>query len=203
VEVRRDDELDRLPDDRVVWLLGWENRFRPVLQQALAMYDFKSGSQDVTLAGKMLQRQQHSVVVVARHPRNPEHALAWIAAQDAAAVAALARKLPHYGKYGYLAFSGSAADNVVKGEWPVTASPLSVTLSAAAPALELEPRAPLVELPPAFDAERMIRDVQRLADPALAGRGLGTPGLDAAAEYIAQEFRDAGLEPAGDPGLAL
>jgi hypothetical protein len=45
----------------------------------------------------------------------------------------------------------------------------------------------------------MMADVRRLADPELAGRGLGTPGLDAAAEYIAEQFRAAGLEPAGDP----
>jgi len=32
----------------------------------------------------------------------------------------------------------------------------------------------------------------------LAGRGLGTEGLDQAAEYIAEKFREAGLEPAGD-----
>ena len=32
----------------------------------------------------------------------------------------------------------------------------------------------------------------------LAGRGLGTEGLDRAAEYIAEKFREAGLEPAGD-----
>ncbi len=200
LESRRDDELDTLPDDRVVWLLGWENRFRPALEEALSAYGFKAATEAVMLGGQTLQRQQHSVVVLGRHPRNLEHALGWIGAHDVAAVPGLARKLPHYGKYGYLAFTGTAPDNVLKGEWPVTSSPLSAQLVEAAPALKLQPRSPLAELPPAFDADRMMRDVQRLADPGLAGRGLGTPGLDAAAEYIAEQFRAAGLEPAGDPG---
>ena len=37
-----------------------------------------------------------------------------------------------------------------------------------------------------------------LADDSLAGRGLGTPQLDRAADYIAEQFRSAGLRPGGD-----
>jgi hypothetical protein len=43
-------------------------------------------------------------------------------------------------------------------------------------------------------------DVSFLASDALEGRGTPSRGLDIAAEYIAAEFRRAGLEPAGDDG---
>jgi Peptidase family M28 len=43
-------------------------------------------------------------------------------------------------------------------------------------------------------------DVSFLASDALKGRATPSPGLDAAAEYIASEFRRAGLDPAGDNG---
>src|SRR5579872_2750350 len=43
-------------------------------------------------------------------------------------------------------------------------------------------------------------DVSFLASDALQGRGTPSPGLDIAAEYIAAQFRRAGLEPAGDDG---
>ena len=39
-----------------------------------------------------------------------------------------------------------------------------------------------------------------LASDALQGRGTPSPGLDIAAEYIAAQFRRAGLDPAGDDG---
>ena len=39
-----------------------------------------------------------------------------------------------------------------------------------------------------------------LASDALGGRVNGTPGLDIAAEYVAAQFRRAGLEPIGDDG---
>ncbi|MCU1234262.1 MAG: peptidase, partial [Candidatus Solibacter sp.] len=43
-------------------------------------------------------------------------------------------------------------------------------------------------------------DVSFLASDALQGRATPSPGLDMAAEYIASQFRRAGLEPAGDDG---
>jgi hypothetical protein len=43
-------------------------------------------------------------------------------------------------------------------------------------------------------------DVSFLASDALQGRATPSPGLDVAAEYIAAQFRRAGLEPVGDDG---
>src|SRR3989442_13354163 len=49
-------------------------------------------------------------------------------------------------------------------------------------------------------ANSLKADVSFLASDALQGRGTPSPGLDIAAEYIAAQFRRAGLEPAGDDG---
>lgn len=60
---------------------------------------------------------------------------------------------------------------------------------------------------PARDAEEAIRadalraDVAWLADPARTGRGVGTPGDAAAAAWIVERMRRAGLEPAGTDGF--
>ena len=199
MEVLRDDELKRMPDDRAVWLLGWENRFRPVLDEALSGYDIAAVPDGVRVAGKTLTRADNSVVVLARHPGNPDQALGWLATDDVAAMPGLARKLPHYGKYSYLGFAGDGPDNVLKGQWPAQQSPLSVALAGeTSPPMVLPARQPLAELPPAFSADRMMDDVRQLADPALKGRGLGSAGLDAAGSYIAAQFEAAGLSPAGD-----
>jgi aminopeptidase N len=202
VELRLDDQLDVLPGDRVVWLFGWENRFRPVLDEALSAYDFESAPDSVTLAGTRLTREDNIAVVLARQPRDPDQALAWVAVDNVAAMPGLARKLPHYGKYSYLGFAGDDPRNVLKGQWPVTASPLSRPLveGTTVPPLVLATREPLAALPPAFSDARMMDDVRRLADPDLEGRGLGSLGLGVAAQYIAARFNEIGLEPAGDPG---
>src|SRR5579864_9029467 len=45
---------------------------------------------------------------------------------------------------------------------------------------------------------RYMQDVVYLASDALKGRGNGAPELDTAANYIAGQFRAAGLQPAGE-----
>jgi peptidase M28-like protein/PDZ domain-containing protein len=58
----------------------------------------------------------------------------------------------------------------------------------------------LADTRPALSAEKVRADVSRLAGDDWQGRRAGTAGADAAAEWIAAEFRRAGLVPAGDGG---
>lgn len=51
-----------------------------------------------------------------------------------------------------------------------------------------------------FDPERANKHVEILASPELGGRQAGSPGAQAAAEYIAGKFAEYGLLPAGDDG---
>lgn len=51
------------------------------------------------------------------------------------------------------------------------------------------------------DLERRFQDhINYLASDELAGRGVGTEGIEKAARYIAREFVEIGLQPAGDDG---
>jgi len=52
----------------------------------------------------------------------------------------------------------------------------------------------------AITANELKAHVSFLASDTLEGRDTPSKGLDVAAEYIASEFRRAGLEPAGDDG---
>lgn len=196
-----DSELGALPDGNV-WVLGWSNRFAQVVLDRLAGQGMKVTPETVSVGREQLARTGLSLVLVARHPSRPEQAVALVAADPPAAVAGLGRKLPHYGKYGYLGFRGEAPDNVAKGAWAPTGSPLVRSLAdGPLPELRLPRRKPLAELPPAFDGARMARTVAWLADPARKGRGLGTPGLEAATDWAESALREAGLAPAGSEGF--
>jgi hypothetical protein len=60
--------------------------------------------------------------------------------------------------------------------------------------------APPPATPVEFEPARIARDLAWLADDAREGRGVGTPGVAAAAAYLAEGFRGAGLAPGGDDG---
>jgi ABC-type dipeptide/oligopeptide/nickel transport system permease component/predicted ABC-type transport system involved in lysophospholipase L1 biosynthesis ATPase subunit len=48
-----------------------------------------------------------------------------------------------------------------------------------------------------FSGEHAMAHIRYLASPDMNGRGIGTPELDAAADYIAEQFSATGLQPAG------
>jgi Zn-dependent M28 family amino/carboxypeptidase len=52
----------------------------------------------------------------------------------------------------------------------------------------------------AIDAEKIRATVKYLADDKLEGRGTGQKGGDLAADWIAEQFKSYGLQPAGDNG---
>ena len=203
IEIVNEADISTLPVDRNVWIVGRENRFVADVLDAVADAALSADGAALSLAGEQTPLAEHCVVVVARHPENMERALGWIAVDPAAAVVGLGRKLPHYGKYSYLAFEGDAPTNTIKGQWSAEGSPLVVSLApggAAQLAAKLPPREPLAELPPVFSQRSLMEHVEWLASPERAGRGLGTPELAASAEYIAKAMESAGLQPAGDHG---
>ncbi|HEY5866536.1 MAG TPA: M1 family aminopeptidase, partial [Candidatus Tectomicrobia bacterium] len=153
LEIRWDQEIEALPADRAVWLFGWENRFLPEVATALQPYGGGLTREGMHLAGTPLTREQHTAVLTVRHPGNPQQTLAWAGTQNVAALPGLGRKLPHYGTYSFLGFTGDEPVNIVKGQWPVLASPMSVLLEPATgnaaqeTAAKLTRRRPLMALP--------------------------------------------------------
>lgn len=76
---------------------------------------------------------------------------------------------------------------------PREATPPAVTTAAATDATALEL--------PEVDATRIRRDAEHLATDAMRGRDTGSPELDAAAAYVAEQYAAIGLEPAGTEGF--
>jgi aminopeptidase N len=108
------DDRDPLPARKSVWLLGWGNVHRNVLAAGLRL-----GADDY-------DRGAACVVMAARKVTDVEQRIGFIGCDNPRAIAGLARKVPHYGKYGFLAFTGDEPINVRKDEWPVLDSPMSV-----------------------------------------------------------------------------
>jgi len=204
IEIKSDRDIVALPNDRAVAILGWKNRFLTEVAGYLSGYDVSIGEENVRIADTVYPRGNHSFVLAARNPAVPDNAIIFIAAGLPEALTGLGRKLPHYHKYSYLVFKGDAPENAAKGRWPVVDSPMTVFFPGGSESqvktASLAPREPLVPLPSVFSEARMMETVNFLSAHEMKGRGMGTPELDRAAEYIAGRFGDAGLMPGGDNG---
>jgi len=111
-----------------VWILGWGNRARGHLAAALRRQGAMVEARGARLPGGYVAGRKQCIALVLRDQR--ARARGFIACDTAAAFAGLGRKLPHYGRYGYLVFDGDAPTNRVKGEWRVSGSPLDRLLIA-------------------------------------------------------------------------
>jgi hypothetical protein len=191
-----DTDLDRLPDG-AVWVLGADNDLAADIVARLAAHGVAHTADAVVMGADTVPRTDHSTVLVARGD-DPTAAVAWITADPVEAIPGLARKLPHYTRYSYLGFKGPEPDNVAKGQWQPVGSPLVRQLGVAPVDLVLPIAAPLAELPPVFDADRMAHAVATLAAPDMEGRGLGSVGLAAATAWTERQLEESGLRPAGD-----
>ena len=206
IEVKLDSEVKKLPEDRSIWLLGATNAFAGPFFVEDGPPGLTVSEEAIAFGADSAPVANHSLVVIRRHPRHLDKAIGWLVVDPEAAFAGMGRKLPHYGKYSYLAFEGDEPTNVVKGQWPAADSPLRIDLrpedrrSESLPAVAREPRSALAELPPAFSSRTLMDHVAFLASPELEGRGVGSPGLQQAADYVAQRFEAAGLAPGGDDG---
>lgn len=75
----------------------------------------------------------------------------------------------------------------------------ALALAACAPdAPPAAPPEPVATELPAASPDNIRADMEFLASDDLEGREAGTPGFDLAADYVASEFSEIGLKPAGD-----
>jgi hypothetical protein len=206
IEVVSDVDISDIPEEKAVWVFGWENKFRNIVDRGIKDYDININDSNVRFGKSELDKKTNSFIISTRHPNNPNSVVVLLTIANEEAVAGLGRKLPHYGKYSYLAFEGTEPTNVVKGQWPAVNSPLAseITqvdgLKPTQYSTDLPKREALARLEPVFSAERMMEHVNYLASEELQGRGIGSEGLNKAADYIKSQFEKSGLQPGGEAG---
>lgn len=145
-----DQDQQTLPQDRPVWLLGWENRFLGAFATGAQPFALDPERHTLSIGGTAVDTAVDTgpagdtSLVLTR--AQDGQALGWLAAGTPTALPGLARKVPHYGKYGYLVFAGTAPDNRLKGQWPPADSPLIHWFGDRRPTLPPVPRTSLTEV---------------------------------------------------------
>ena len=131
------------PQDAAVWILGWQNRALEGRREAFGGSAQELGPQGARVVDSRPRAGAQAVVLLA--PDIHRRPLGFIGASSPAAIAALARKLPHYGSYGRLVFREADATNLTKERMAALAPPLTHHFSSAPVSLKVPRRPPLVD----------------------------------------------------------
>jgi hypothetical protein len=122
VEILSDNEIETLPGDKAIWLLGWENKLLETNRERFSSLTQHVSEQSALIGTQQLDADQHAVVLL--DPDNSRKPLGFIGADSPESIALMARKLPHYSSYGVLAFKLPEAQNIIKQYLPVLTSPM-------------------------------------------------------------------------------
>lgn len=137
-----DNKIDEIPKDSAVWIFGEENLLVDQFIQGMDELPLSLIDQTVRINNKQLLLSENSLVLTNRKSMT----MGWLHAHSLDALPGLGRKIPHYGKYSYLAFTGNNPDNILKGSWPLNRSSLTVKLDNDAPLLEIKEHKPLSDI---------------------------------------------------------
>lgn len=140
-----DSDLEELPHDYPTWIIGKDNKF---FNNKTLSTELTSLSDETTISDILNSMDKHSAVAVISNPANAENALGYFNAVSDIAIASLARKLPHYGKYSYLGFKSDKAENNLKGVFNVKDNPLFYTFEPQKFATKVPEHKPLIIMNP-------------------------------------------------------
>ncbi len=130
-----------------VWVFGRNPALKNLILSQLKKSGIMVDERGISIAENTYPWQSHSFVFTINRTDNKKGTMTWVTADNPESLTGLIRKLPHYGKYGYLVFEGSAPENRAKGIWPSNPTGLQKKFLDGHPLL-LPEQKPLTQLQP-------------------------------------------------------
>lgn len=143
-DIINSENLKALPSHEAVWILGTNNKFKDTFRKMLPA-TVQLNKDTARIDDESYSLKTHSFIGCRKNAQT----ICMISESSKETISNLARKLPHYHKYGYLIFQGDDAQNVEKGSWIAENSPLIHQFTESkSPMAKIDPRQPLTQ--PAF-----------------------------------------------------
>jgi aminopeptidase N len=101
-----------------VWVFGLNHPLRKTLASQLQKLNIAVNEKGVIFKDQSYPWKNHSFIFTLNRTDQKKGTITWVITDNEESIPGLMRKLPHYGKYGYLVFEGSTPDNQKKGIWP-------------------------------------------------------------------------------------
>ncbi len=101
-----------------LWVLGKNNKLSREIRPWLEKQGIGFLAKGMQIDGKEFSWKNHSFVFTLPHPKDSSQSLTWVITDVPKSIPGLIRKLPHYGKFGYMVFSGKEPTNQIRNTWP-------------------------------------------------------------------------------------
>lgn len=101
-----------------LWALGRNHPLKENFKSQLNKRGISFNSEGMAFEGVQYTWEKHSFVFALPRMDRKDGTATWIIAGTKNSAPGLLRKLPHYGKYGFLVFKGDAPQNILKEQWP-------------------------------------------------------------------------------------
>lgn len=135
-----------IPLGHSVWIFGKSNAMANEVIAQLKLYGVQITDTDLRIEDKSYPWVNNSFVFTVRNPNDIQTSMTWVVTDLPESIPGLIRKLPHYGKYGYLVFEGPQPVNILKGTWPADRIGMMKTFHQGK--FSLPPKPPLVNFKP-------------------------------------------------------
>ncbi len=130
-----------------LWVFGQNHPLRKTFIKQLKKLGVEVDEEGVKFSDRSFPWIDHSFVFTLARTGRKKGTMTWVVAGNAESIPGLIRKLPHYGKYGYLVFEGSAPENKYKGTWPSNPVAMQKVFKEGSPR-SLPDQKPLVSFKP-------------------------------------------------------
>jgi hypothetical protein len=101
-----------------LWVFGKDHPLRKTFIAELKKSKIEVGEKGIRFSDHFYPWEGHSFIFTIFRSDKKKGTMTWVIAGNAESISGLMRKLPHYGKYGYLVFEGFSPRNQDKGIWP-------------------------------------------------------------------------------------
>lgn len=130
-----------------LWVFGQNHPLRKTFIDQLKKLGVDVNEKGVRFSDQSYFWDEHSFVFTLPRTDEEKGTMTWVVAGNAESIPGLMRKLPHYGKYGYLVFEGSAPENRDKGTWQSNPAAMQKVFKDGYP-LDLPEQKPLLSFKP-------------------------------------------------------
>jgi len=190
-EIINDSEINDIPPNRSLWIIGRENKFYEIGINSLKELNASLNQKYFSISNETTDISSKTIIFTVQNPKNENNALTFIIS-DKKDIKTIMSKIPHYGKYSYIIFDENS-NSIKSGIWEKENSPLKFTFTNNKANISIPQEKTLAEIPVKIPKKNIQKHLKYLSNE-IKERFPKTQGEKKAIKYILSEIKKYNLK---------